>query len=63
MLYIEYFKWILMREHNKMKSETFSQSDPKRKILYFLKVMKQAGLKDLSKVMKISRMADTQAFE
>ena len=40
-----------------MKSETFSQSDPKRKILYYLKVMKQAGLKDLSKVMKISRMA------
>ncbi len=40
-----------------MKSETFSQSDPKRKILYYLKVMKQAGLKDLSKGMKISRMA------
>ena len=40
-----------------MKSESFSQSDPKRKILYYLKVMKQAGLKDLSKVMKISRMA------
>ena len=40
-----------------MKSETLSQSDPKRKILYYLKVMKQAGLKDLSKVMKISRMA------
>jgi len=40
-----------------MKSETFSQSDPKRKILYYLKVMKQAGLKDLSKVMKITRMA------
>jgi predicted ArsR family transcriptional regulator len=40
-----------------MKSETFSQSDPKRKILYFLKIMRQAGLKDLSKAMKISRMA------
>ena len=40
-----------------MKSESFSQSDPKRKILYYLKIMKQAGLKDLSKVMKISRMA------
>ena len=40
-----------------MKSETFSLSDPKRKILYYLKVMKQAGLRDLSKVMKISRMA------
>ena len=40
-----------------MKSEAFLQSDPKRKILYFLKVMRQAGLVDLSKVMKISRMA------
>jgi predicted ArsR family transcriptional regulator len=46
-----------MRNYNEMKSETFSQSDPKRKILYYLKVMKLAGLKDLSKVMKISRMA------
>jgi predicted ArsR family transcriptional regulator len=43
--------------YNKMKSEAFLQSDPKRKILYFLKVMRQAGLVDLSKVMKISRMA------
>ncbi|WP_458743519.1 helix-turn-helix transcriptional regulator [Candidatus Nitrosocosmicus sp. T] len=40
-----------------MKSEAFLQSDPKRKILYFLKVMRQAGLLDLSKAMKISRMA------
>lgn len=40
-----------------MKSNALSQFDPKRKILYFLKVMHQAGLEDLSKVMKISRMA------
>jgi len=46
-----------MIKYNMSKSETFSRSDPKRKILYFLKVMKQAGLEDLSKVMKISRMA------
>lgn len=46
-----------MTKYNMLKSETFSRSDPKRKILYFLKVMKQAGLEDLSKVMKISRMA------
>jgi predicted ArsR family transcriptional regulator len=32
-------------------------SDPKRQILYYLKVMQQAGLLDLSKAMKISRMA------
>ena len=40
-----------------MRSEAFLRSDPKRKILYFLRVMRQAGLVDLSKVMKISRMA------
>src|SRR5688572_26587205 len=48
---------ILNDGYNKMKSEAFLQSDPKRKILYFLKIMRQAGLKDLSKAMKISRMA------
>jgi predicted ArsR family transcriptional regulator len=48
---------ILNDGNNKMKSEAFLQSDPKRKILYFLKVMRQAGLLDLSKAMKISRMA------
>jgi predicted ArsR family transcriptional regulator len=48
---------ILNDGYNKMKSEAFLQSDPKRKILYFLKVMRQAGLLDLSKAMKISRMA------
>src|SRR4029078_3949557 len=46
-----------MGTYNKLKSEAFSQSDPKRKILYYLKVMNRAGLNDLSKVMKISRMA------
>ena len=46
-----------MGKYNNLKSETFSQSDPKRKILYYLKVMNRAGLNDLSKAMKISRMA------
>jgi len=46
-----------MGKYNNLKSKTFSQSDPKRKILYYLKVMNRAGLNDLSKVMKISRMA------
>jgi predicted ArsR family transcriptional regulator len=32
-------------------------SEPKKKILYYLKVMQQAGLEELSSVMKISRMA------
>ena len=32
-------------------------SEPKKKILYYLKVMQQAGLEELAKVMKISRMA------
>ena len=46
-----------MGTYDKMKSETFLQSDPKRKILYFLKVVKQGGLKDLSNAMRVSRMA------
>ena len=32
-------------------------SEPKKKILYYLKVMQQAGLEELANVMKISRMA------
>lgn len=48
---------ILNEGYDRMKSGAFLQSNPKRKILYFLKVMRQGGLKDLSKVMKISRMA------
>ncbi len=39
------------------KINSFSQSDPKRKILYLLKICEKAGLEDLSKMMKISRMA------
>jgi predicted ArsR family transcriptional regulator len=31
-------------------------SEPKKKLLYYLKVMQQAGLEELSKAMKISRM-------
>ena len=32
-------------------------SEPKKKLLYYLKVMQQAGLEDLAAIMKISRMA------
>jgi predicted ArsR family transcriptional regulator len=32
-------------------------SQPKKKLLYYLKVMQQAGLEELANVMKISRMA------
>jgi len=32
-------------------------SEPKKKLLYYLKVMQQAGLEELAKAMKISRMA------
>jgi predicted ArsR family transcriptional regulator len=32
-------------------------SEPKKKLLYYLKVMQQAGLEELADVMKISRMA------
>jgi predicted ArsR family transcriptional regulator len=32
-------------------------SEPKKKLLYYLKVMQQAGLQELVNVMKISRMA------
>ena len=32
-------------------------SEPKKKLLYYLKIMQQAGLKELANVMKVSRMA------
>jgi predicted ArsR family transcriptional regulator len=32
-------------------------SEPKKKLLYYLKIMQQAGLEDLANVMKVSRMA------
>ena len=38
------------------KIDSFSRSDPKRKILYLLKISEKTGLDDLSKMMKISRM-------
>ena len=40
-----------------LKSKSEKYSDPKRQILYSLKIIQQAGLYDLSKVMRISRMA------
>jgi len=32
-------------------------SEPKKKLLYYLKIMQQAGLEELANVMKVSRMA------
>ena len=40
-----------------LKSIADGFSAPKKKLLYYLKVMHQAGLEDLAAVMKISRMA------
>jgi len=37
-------------------TDFLNQSDPKRKVLYLLKILGNSGLEDLSKVMKISRM-------
>jgi DeoR family suf operon transcriptional repressor len=42
-------------KNSKLVAEGFSE--PKKKLLYYLKVMQQAGLKELADVMKISRMA------
>jgi DeoR family suf operon transcriptional repressor len=42
-------------KNSKLIAEGFSE--PKKKLLYYLKVMQQAGLKELADVMKISRMA------
>jgi predicted ArsR family transcriptional regulator len=36
--------------------DSLNQSDPKRRILYLLKILGNSGLEDLSKRMKISRM-------
>jgi predicted ArsR family transcriptional regulator len=33
-----------------------NQSDPKKRILYYIKIMQQAGLEDISRAMNISRM-------
>jgi predicted ArsR family transcriptional regulator len=42
-------------KNSKLIAEGFSE--PKKKLLYYLKVMQQAGLKELADIMKISRMA------
>jgi DeoR family suf operon transcriptional repressor len=42
-------------KNSKLIVEGFSE--PKKKLLYYLKVMQHAGLKELADVMKISRMA------
>jgi predicted ArsR family transcriptional regulator len=42
---------------NKLENISNGFSEPKKKLLYYLKVMQQARLEELAKVMKISRMA------
>ena len=44
-----------VNENNNDIADGFSE--PKKKLLYYLKVMQQAGLEELANVMKISRMA------
>ena len=40
-----------------LENVTDGFSEPKKKLLYYLKVMQQAGLEELANVMKVSRMA------
>jgi predicted ArsR family transcriptional regulator len=42
---------------NNLENVSNGFSEPKKKLLYYLKVMQQARLEELAKVMKISRMA------
>ena len=42
---------------NNLENISNGFSEPKKKLLYYLKVMQQAGLEELANVMKISRMA------
>lgn len=42
---------------NNLENISDGFSEPKKKLLYYLKVMQQAGLEELANVMKISRMA------
>src|ERR687890_524395 len=40
-----------------LENIAYGFSEPKKKLLYYLKVMQQAGLEELANVMKVSRMA------
>src|ERR671911_1498298 len=42
---------------NNLENISDGFSEPKKKLLYYLKVMQQAGLEELANVMKVSRMA------
>src|ERR687897_2674212 len=46
-----------MRIPTKLENIADGFSEPKKKLLYYLKVMQQAGLEELANVMKVSRMA------
>ena len=40
-----------------LENIAYGFSEPKKKLLYYLKVMQQAGLEELANIMKVSRMA------
>jgi predicted ArsR family transcriptional regulator len=46
-----------MRMSSNLENIADGFSEPKKKLLYYLKIMQQAGLEELANVMKISRMA------
>ena len=46
-----------MRMSSNLENIADGFSEPKKKLLYYLKVMQQAGLEELANVMKVSRMA------
>jgi predicted ArsR family transcriptional regulator len=50
---------LVLQTKTPIKSENIavSFSEPKKKLLYYLKVMQQAGLQELARAMKVSRMA------
>jgi predicted ArsR family transcriptional regulator len=45
-----------LNTHTKEESVAESIGEPKKKLLYYLKVMQMAGLSELAEVMGISRM-------
>ncbi len=46
-----------MRMSSNLENIADGFSEPKKKLLYYLKIMQQAGLEELANVMKVSRMA------
>lgn len=48
---------IMMSIQDNLENVAEGFSEPKKKLLYYLKIMQHAGLEDLASIMKISRMA------